>query len=482
MTQRRAVLYGRVSKLVGTGEGKSVDQQLSELRAIAGKEQVEIVAEHRDDGISASRYAGGKSRAGWIGAMTAINDGSCTELWVWEISRATRDRPVWAKLVTACIAQDVKITIAGRVHDPADPDDGFMLDLGAALAVRESAVTSKRIKRDVRAAAAAGLPHGRLAYGYAREYDPHTRALVRQRADEETGPIVAEIVRRVAAGDPGYAIAADLTARGVPSPYAFRSARLGRELPAPQPWTLEQVHRIARNPTYAGLRSHKGAVTAGTWDPIVSLEEHGAAVARLSAPGRRNWTDASTKHLLTGIAKCGVCGSRCRLTKNRGYPSYSCWGGKGTGCVARIQDPVDELVEEAILARMERPEAIAQMAAAAGDDTAAEANRELAALEQRLAELADLVDAQQMTATLAGRVEAKLLPQLEEARRRAVQTSIPPEVLKLAGPGARGRWAENTMEERRRIVRALVEVTIHRSQRKHGTRGFDPNLIDIRWL
>jgi len=149
-----------------------------------------------------------------------------------------------------------------------------------------------------------------------------------------------------------------------------------------------------------------------------------------------------------------------------------------------LQDPVDALVEETILARMEKPEVLAQLAAAAGDDTAAEASREVADLERQLDELVDAVSAQppRMTSALAGRIEAKLIPQLEEARRRAVQTSVLPEVVTLAGPGARGRWEENTMAERRRIVRALVEVTIHKSPRKLGSRGFDPDLIEIRWL
>ena len=82
--------------------------------------------------------------------------GEVDELWVWEVSRASRDRPVYAALIGACMAQDVKITVNGRVHDPNDPDDAFMLDLGAALAVKESALTSKRIRRDVAARAAAG--------------------------------------------------------------------------------------------------------------------------------------------------------------------------------------------------------------------------------------------------------------------------------------------------------------------------------------
>jgi site-specific DNA recombinase len=68
--------------------------QLAELTRTARREGVEIVSVRRDDGISASRYAATKQREGWRDVMATILDGRVTELWVWEISRATRDRPV----------------------------------------------------------------------------------------------------------------------------------------------------------------------------------------------------------------------------------------------------------------------------------------------------------------------------------------------------------------------------------------------------
>jgi DNA invertase Pin-like site-specific DNA recombinase len=72
MTQR-AVLYGRVSQ--DRSEGKSVDDQLAECRAWAHRESWRIVAEHRDDGISASRYANGKARPGWQSVTDLITSG-----------------------------------------------------------------------------------------------------------------------------------------------------------------------------------------------------------------------------------------------------------------------------------------------------------------------------------------------------------------------------------------------------------------------
>ncbi|WP_219419423.1 recombinase family protein [Pseudonocardia nigra] len=351
---RRAALYARVSKIprsvttrgkrAGPGDGKSVDQQLGELTRIARRDGVQIISVHRDDGISASRYAASKVREGWREVMATIMDGRVTELWVWEISRATRDRPVWATLINACIAQRVKITISGKVHDPNDPDDGFMLDLGAALAVRESAMTSKRIRRDVAARAAKGLPHGKIPYGYRRIYDPRTRALIRQEPDPETAPIVEELARRVLGGEAMYSLTNELNARGVPSPETVRMRRLG-DTQSSWLWRQDQVRDVILSPAAAGKRVHQGKVLDGviaSWDPIISAEEHALLAEKLYDPARRSWVDASVKHLLAGLARCGVCGSPLRRTINRKrYGNYSCWGGKGTGCVSRKQEWVD---------------------------------------------------------------------------------------------------------------------------------------------
>lgn len=495
MTPRQAVLYGRVSKQ-SVAEGKSVDQQFSELREIARREHVKVVAEHRDDGISASRYAGGKARTGWRAVMASVNAGECTELWVWEISRATRDRDVWAKLVTACIANNVKITVCGRVHDPADPDDGFMLDLTAALAVRESAVTSKRIKRDVKHSAQAGRVHGRIAYGYAREYDTNTGALKRQYADPVLGSIVAEIFERIVNGESGYSIAGDLNRRSVPSPHEARAARLGQTVDVPYPWTLEQVHRIVRNPTYAGLRTHdeKGTkkyratiVGPGKWDGIVSREVFEQAQFVVEQPRRRTVTDLAVKHLLSGIAVCGVCGSIVRVIKNRGYPSYACWGGpakRGTCCVSRRQPPVDALVAETLIELAEQPDVVERFAAHRADPAHAKALVELAELEDRLAGFLAQASRGRVSPESFATIEANLKPQIEAARARVARRQLSPQAAAFVGPGARERWKrmEDDIPARRLIVRELLQVTILKSPPdRAGVKGFDPELVDVRW-
>lgn len=517
MTPRRAVLYGRVSKLsradqaraqLGQAEGRSVDQQLTELRRLAARDQVTIVAEHRDDGISASRHTRTREREGWRDTMAAITTGQVTELWVWEISRATRDRPVWAALISVCIAQAVMVTVQGKVHDPTDPDDGFMLDLMAALAVRESAVTAKRIRRDIRASAAEGKPRGRIPYGYLRRYDPTTGALMSQEPDPVFAPVVAEMFTRAAAGDSLYSIALDFNTRGLTSPHEVRAARNGRDVPR-YPWSPQLVLRMLRNPTYAGLRVHnEGGLKPGqpptvvgpaTWEHIVTRETFDHAQVILNDPSRNQRpADMSVKHLLTGIALCGVCGSRCRAVKNRGYPSYACWGPPehpGRSCVSRLQEPVDIMVTATLLTRLNDRDTAGVLARYSDTDRTdhAAARIELEQLQARLeefraaAEDPDLIRAGRALPVDAWmRQQAVLEPLIADARRRATPVSVPSIVRRALESGDVWRWWHGDPEvpgsalslpERRELVRALVTVRILPSRK--GARGFDPSLISI---
>jgi DNA invertase Pin-like site-specific DNA recombinase len=461
MGTRRAVIYGRVSQ--DRSEGKSVDDQLAECRAWAQREGWQVIVEHRDDGISASRYANGKVRPGWQSVMDLITVGQVDLLCVWEVSRASRDRAVWSALLAACQERDVRIATGGRVHDPSDPDDGFLLDLGGALAVRESAVTSKRIRRAVRARAAEGRPHGRIPYGYRREHDPATGKVLRQVPDEQTAPVVREIASRLLAGEALNAVAVDLNSRGIPA------SRGGR-------WDLTQVKRLAISPANAGLRAHLGEITGpAQWPALISETDHRVLVAKLTDPARRTARDGSVKHLLVGIAECGVCGAPCRRVKNRGTPSYMC----GTRfCVTRSQVPLDAFVTEVVITRLSRPDALVLLTGPRDGDAAAAAEqaRELRA---RLTSFYDQAADGRISPTGLARIEARLLEQIKATERRAHPRGLPSVVTDLASPDAAATWQSLSVPQRREVVRALLVPRILLSGK--GTRFFNPDRIEIVW-
>lgn len=482
---RRAVIYGRVSKLApGVTHGRSVDSQIELGLAWANREGVTVVGVHRDDGASA--YNTKAKRAGWREVMAALTLGEANELWAWEVARASRDRDVWTKLIRTCQANDTILTINDRSHDPNDPDDAFMLDLMAALAIRESAQTQKRILRDVRRLAEQGRPHGKLPWAYTREYDPKTGQLLKQVPNPDTAPVLREMARRYLGGESMYAIARDLNARGVPSPETLRQRRKHGPDHPPIDWRPGEVKEQLVSPTNAGLRTHNGEVVAqAAWDPILTAEEHAQLRAQLVRPGQTNWRDGGARHLLTGIATCGVCGAKIRAVKNRGYPSYACAGltGNGSTCVARVEKPVDALVTYRAVLRLQDEQLVERLAQlqAESNRSAGEAVRSVVELKGRLRRFeesaASSLDPRAVESF--ARVVADISDQLRVAEA-AVEAAgvVSPLLLSVAGPDAPERWAGLSVAQQRQIVRILFRVVIHKSSRKRGARGFDDSTIE----
>ena len=171
-----------------------------------------------------------------------------------------------------------------------------------------------------------------------------------------------------------------------------------------------------------------------------------------------------------------------RRVKNRGCPSYACWGGKGTGCTARKQEWVDAYVEDVIVARLEQPDVL-DVFRADDTDAAAAAQREVAVLRAQWDALMAAgergPDAGGLSVAAVARLEPPLLAKRADAERRAHPPTVPRYVADLAGDDARSRWEALTMPQRRQVIRTLCTVRIHRARR--GVRTFDPSTVTVQW-
>lgn len=444
-----------------------------------------IVAEYRDDGVSA--YDTKKDRPDWTRAMADIVARKIDVLWVWEVSRASRDRGVWATLVAACTEAGVLLAVDGKLHDFRDPDDGFMLDLGAAIAVRESAHIGKRVRRATDAAAEAGRPFGSIPFGYRREYDPRSGSPVRQVPDEETASVVREIVTRVLAGDGLHKIAVDLNRRGVPTPQNIRDRRLGRVGVQRGGWNNPKIRKLLESPTMAGWRVHRGEIFGrADWEPIVSPADYSAALAIINDPSRRTQRGTEPRHLLSGVGECGVCGAWLRWFSNRGRPSYGCSGVNNThaGHVARRAEPLVAAVTIRVIERLEDPRLFEGFVRATQqhDHAILGAGQEIAQLQAQLAEYEAAAARGGVAAESFARVVAGLAEQIDLARSRLAGARVLPRaVLDLAGPDARKRWEDlgENVPVQRLAVRSLLRVVVHRSNQPRGVHGFDQTSIEL---
>jgi site-specific DNA recombinase len=220
---------------------------------------------------------------------------------------------------------------------------------------------------------------------------------------------------------------------------------------------------------------HKGKVVAdATWPPILDEATFYALAAKLGDPKRRTQRDSAVKHLLSGIAVCGVCGGRIRVQKNRGFLAYLCVGGF---CVSRHEDPVDEFVAAVVVERLSRPDVLDLLAD--DDDEVQAARAQAAELRARLDGFCDTAAAGDLTPAALARIEATLLPQIEQAEKRARTAVVSPAVADAAGPDIAERWASLPLSARREIIDTLLTVKILPTGK--GRRRFDPSAIAIEW-
>lgn len=469
MPPPRAAIYARVS-LDPRGEGRSVTEQVQECTAWAAREGWDVVDTVTETG-SASRFARStQARTGWPALIALLGSGSIDILLTWEASRATRQLAQYAELADLCAKHGVLWGYSGTVYDLATRDGRFRTGLDALLAQDESARSSERILRASRGRAMAGTPHGKLPYGYRREYDPTTGALARQVPDEETAPIAREIITRVADGDTLYAIAHDLTDRAIPIP---RPARTRHQA---QAWLATTVRRIAASPTYAGKRVHRGTIVgAATWPALVDEHTHQRALAALTVmTGRAPRADRTVKHLLSGIARCGVCGGPLVRHLNRGrYASYMC---RDASCVTRKAADVDDHVIDRALLLLAA--AHTQPPATDDDPVIVAAQADLDALHARMSTFIDQAVDGTLSAAALARVEARLRPRIESAQQQLRVLRRPPALAGYDLSDPEALWKSLDIGGKRTLLARAVVVTILPTGK--GNRRFDPTRVVVR--
>lgn len=507
----RALLYARVSR--DFRQGRSVDQQLTIGRRTAAEQGWEVVGEYSDNDRSASQYAS-RDREDWPKIEDTIAKGRADVLWVWEISRGTRDMVVWAQLARACEDHGMYIALDDDLWDTTNPDHMKYLHSQMVDAVHEAGKTRKRILRSVESSAAEGRPHASAGYGFAREYDPRSGELLRQVVEPEQAAVIREIARRYLAGETFHEIAVDLNARRVPNMRGFvvgdtvRSKRTGEPLlrdgeeRVSSGWMHTTVRDLMTRPALIGKRVHRGRIiTEGGWDPILSEEEwwaiqHKQQAAREHANATRGVAtsprDSSARHLLSGIAVCGKCGGEMGTIKasqqNDPYRrTYSCRGlyaGAPIGHVARMEAKADAHVEALVVAEFSMPDVVARFRpSGASPGEAAEAQARAQRLAAELEQLYADVESGAVSRRMAAADEARLQRELAEAEAAARPAPVDPMITELADEDPAivvERWRGWSLTQKRSALRAFTESI--RVLPVHGRKSVAPSeSVEIAW-
>jgi len=456
----QAAAYCRISS-DPTGEGLGVERQRDDCAALVAARGWTLTRTLTDNDLSA--YSG-KPRPAYRDLLDGIRAGTVEAVVAWHPDRLHRSPAELEEFIGLVERHGVVVqTVQAGQWDLSSPSGRMSARTLGNVARYESEHKSERVRRALEQNASKGKPHGRRAYGWTREHDVET-GKGRDVIDPAEAAIVREVAERIIGGDSLRSICANLNARGL---YA----------PAGKPWGKTSLRAVVVRERNAGLRVHHGEVVGdGAWDSILDRGTYEQVRAILEDPTRRTSTGTAAAHLLSGIARCGVCGAPMRSGMNRTVKSYRC---AGRGCVSRRRADVDALVREVLVRRLALPDARSVFATDRSAEQAAAAD-DARGLRARLDRAADdyadgKIDARQME-----RITARIRPALTaaEARARVVDDSPLLDGL-LDVEDVRTAWDALPLTRRRAVVDLMIEVRVMRAEQ--GARSFDPATVAVEW-
>lgn len=470
-----AAVYCRISR-DPEGNMLGVTRQREDCVALAERRGWPVAEVYVDDDVSA--YSG-KRRPAYRRMLDDLTAGRVDAVIVWHLDRLHR-RPAELEEffgVTDRAGVKALASCSGDV-DLSSADGQFHARIMGAVAAKESADKSRRIRRQRDALAAKGeaVVAGRRPFGYERD-------MVTVREDE--AQLIRQLAERYLNGEGPTPLARWLTEQGIPTPSGGDR------------WTASTVKTMLGGARIAGLRVHRGEVIGdAAWPAIIDLETHERIRARMGDP-RRTRHDTRRSRLLSTLVHCGECQQPMSAKRERTLKSgpragqlvtagYYCTRstGRPEACGRRAirAEGLEAYVSGLVLEALTTPAVPTGVRSAADEQGIAHLTGQLRDLQARLDELADAfadgaIDRSQLiggTERLRGRMD-----QVRKAIRRLDRAGILAE-LPTDGTAMQAMWEAADLGWRRRVVAAVVERVVIGPGRP-GANGLQLDRVAVDW-
>ncbi len=460
-------IYLRIS-LDRDGRRAGVERQRADALAIVGREDPTAeVVEFEDNDVSAWS---GVERPAYERMLAEVAAGQLDKIAAYHPDRLWRS--VADQQAFLMVARDgglKAVLTPGQRFDPADADDEFASTIMIAVAQKESANTSRRMKRAQAAKAERGEFHGGpRAFGHSVD---------RTALENDEAELIREAAGRVLRGESMRSVVMDWNSREIKSTHGV-------------PWRVDSMRDLLRQARLAGLREHHGELHEATWPPILDRVTWQRLTAMFEARkrGPNGSTRSARKNLLSAMLRCHKCGQSLVGTGDR-YRCNAPGAGGCAGATVRIVH-ADAAVRNQVLEYLDSPAftralARAQRAAAKSDAGISKALDLLANDRAQLTELGDAFADGTLSRSEYKRLTDRVRARIEENEARASRfdaAAAAPGVGALAGQGAklRSAWEAMTLQERRDVLRALIDHIVVLPA-PPPLNKFNPDRLDIRW-
>jgi DNA invertase Pin-like site-specific DNA recombinase len=424
---------------------------------------VEIVRTDNDT----SAYSQRKPRPQYLALLDDVQSGRINAIVAWAGDRLHRSPRELEDFIDLLEKYGVAVqTVQAGPIDLATPAGRLVARQLGAVARYESEHRSARIARKHQELAEAGKPNGgRRPYGYTKDH----------KVEPAEAAILKECAQRLLAGESVRSVTRSLNDNEIPS------ASGGT-------WYTTTLRDMLVNPRAAGMRQYKGKIIGrGTWEPILDEDTWNALRTLLLDPSRNKTTTTARKHLLTALARCGVC-ERSVISggisgwgdERRRYATYRCI--TRTHFVRKMSE-IDKQVEALVVARLSQPDALALSSEPDRRNDAVRLAQQIEAVQKRLeGEAIRYAEDDSMTAPEYKAIVGRLRERLNDFMQKQARLQAPDRaVLKgLVGrPNVEEVWNNLELSRKRAVIDLLMSVYIHPCGR--GGRYFRPETLEIRW-
>ena len=461
----RVAVYARISS-DPDGQSAGVERQLTDCRKLAAELGWTIAEEYIDNDMSAFS---GKRRPRWEQMLADFAAGERDGLLAYHQDRLTR-RPIEFERLLEILDQNkvrmVRFTASGEAVDLADGDGLSLLRMKSVFAAQESAAKSRRLRRKHEDIAARGMPNGGSMRPFGWEED---RMTIR----ETEAAVLRDLVDRHITGESFRSLAVWLNEQGIPT-------TTGNQ------WKGTTLRNTMLSARHAGLREHKGVVVGpAAWPPIFSPAKRDqllAAVESRKATGRR----APRKYLLSGLLRCGKCDGKLFSSARKTGRRYVCLSGPdhgGCGGIAVTAEPVEDLITDAVLYRLDGPAVADNLAdKAAGDERMTALIEELTSDRTQLEELARAYGEKLFTLKEWTTARAPIESRIRSAERELHQLTNTDAITGLVGNGEAlcNQWSGLILDRQHAIIRAVLDHAVIAPGSPKATK-LDPERVQPVW-
>lgn len=458
-----AAVYTRISR-DSEQQGLGVARQEKECREWAARRGWTIGKVYSDNDISAFS---GKRRKGYQAMLDAVKSGEVDGIVAWANDRLQRNLKELDEFIDLVNEAGIAVgVVTGGEYDLTTSEGRLLARIVGATARAESERKSERSRANHRQLRESGMPAGgSRPFGFSedrRSLNKKEAARIRQAAED------------LLVGRPVAVILREWNESGL-------KTTTGRN------WVPQSFRKMMVSDRLAGKRDLDGKKVQAVWPAV--LDEVTAKRIQALFSNRKTGpalTTTHAKHLLSGIAQCGLC--RTALVSQPvpdphggpSKPAYVC--SKNVRGCGKLRIRAADL-EEDLLGRLWariNPVSLKRQPSQHPDD--AEALEAMQRLQNAAMHLAEMLGNGELSPTEFRAAKAANEKALAEASRRVAD--IATKTMQVAAlseaTNLEDRWPSLSIEDQRRFIRALfTNIAIGPAVR--GRSFYDPDRLTVEF-